>query len=78
MARDYPRRVYGSVQQGSQLQLCPTLIVAVRGGSQSGKGSTRMLEVELGEIVVEDAGLLSLGVDMVSAMLYLGDSGRGL
>lgn len=30
-------------------------------------------EVEIRELVVEDVGLLSLGEDMVSTMLYLGD-----
>lgn len=32
-----------------------------------------MLEIEIKKLVIVDVGLLSLGVDVVSAMLYKGD-----
>lgn len=41
MDKDFPPRVYGPAQQGSQLQLCPIQIFVVRGNSQSGKNGYR-------------------------------------
>lgn len=35
----------------------------------------KVLEVEVGELMVVFVGLLSLGTDLVTVMLYLGDLG---